>query len=76
MDQLFTIILYLMPDDASRTTRAVSTPSDSYDEIMRLIDPTITYGKGAAIVRMLTYIIGEDCFNHGLTVRRLSLERI
>ena len=42
----------------------VNTP----EEIDAMVDGTITYGKGSAVVRMLNYILGESTFNNALTV--------
>jgi len=32
-----------------------------------MVDPTITYGKGSAVVRMLQYILGKRSFEKALT---------
>ncbi|XP_077985458.1 aminopeptidase N-like [Glandiceps talaboti] len=37
------------------------------DEITEIFD-TISYSKGAAIIRMMNYILGEDTFREGLTL--------
>jgi aminopeptidase N len=45
----------------------VSAQVNTPDEIDSNINPTITYGKGSAIVKMLTYILGEETFRTGLS---------
>lgn len=37
-------------------------------EIDAMVDSTITYGKGSAVVRMLNYILGEKTYVNGLSV--------
>lgn len=54
--------------DSIASTRPISTDIRSAEEIHTNIEPIITYGKGSAVVRMLTYILGEDSFDKGITV--------
>ncbi len=68
MDQFLGLLISIAQDDASNYTRAISTNTNSAIEIMMSVDPIITYGKGAAIVRMVTYIMGEETFDRGITV--------
>jgi aminopeptidase N len=73
MDQLLGLLISIIQEDASNTTRAISSNTNSAVEIMLAIDPIITYGKGSAICRMLTYVMGEETFDRGITVNYLLL---
>jgi aminopeptidase N len=68
-DQLVSLLLNVIQADSSDTTRPVSLEVNTPEEIESNIDGTITYGKGSSIVRLLNYVLGEDTFRRGLTVR-------
>jgi aminopeptidase N len=68
MDQLLGLLISIIQEDASNSTRPISSNTNSAVEIMLAIDPIITYGKGSAICRMLTYVMGEETFDRGITV--------
>ena len=66
-DQLVNLILGVIHADAAPKVRAISIDANTPEEIDAMVDPTITYGKGSAIVRMINYILGEKTFNRALT---------
>ena len=68
-DRLFHLITDIMHRDSTDETREVSADVNKPDEIDQNINPTITYGKGGSIVRMLTYILGKETFQRGLNVK-------
>ena len=72
-DQLINRLLNVIQADSFDTTRPVSLDVNEPEEIESNIDPTITYGKGSSIVRILYYSLGEDTFKRGLTVSFLTL---
>ena len=53
--------------DAEVNVRAISLDANTPEEIDAMVDPTITYGKGSAVVRMLQYILGKTTFEKALT---------
>jgi aminopeptidase N len=57
-----------MHSDSTDDTRRLSMTVNSPDDIEATYNPTITYGKGASIVRMVNYILGDETFKRGLTV--------
>jgi aminopeptidase N len=59
-----------MHSDSTDDTRKLSMTVDTPDDIDATYNPTITYGKGASIVRMVDYILGDETFRRGLTVTR------
>jgi aminopeptidase N len=65
---LFDLLLNVIQSDSSDTTRPVSLDVNTPEEIDANIDPTITYGKGSSIVKMLRYLLGESTFRTGLEV--------
>ena len=52
--------------DSLENVQPVRTEVTSPDEIATLFDGAIVYAKGARLMRMLAYYIGEDNFRHGL----------
>ena len=77
-DRLFQLITDVIQSDSSDETREISTDVNTPEEIDANINPTITYGKGGAIVKMLTYILGEETFRRGLTsyFQKFSLQNV
>ncbi|CAF0711353.1 unnamed protein product [Brachionus calyciflorus] len=65
-DRLFDLLMNVIQSDSSDTTRPVSLDVNTPEEIDANIDPTITYGKGSSIVKMLLYVLGEDTFRNGI----------
>jgi len=60
---------YLAPalqQDSLPSTRPVKTPVSSVDQLNEIVDD-ITYGKGAAVLRMVESYLGEDAFRAGLS---------
>jgi len=53
--------------DALRTSHPVETPCPDAADIMQRFDE-ISYSKGAAVLRMLMDIVGEDTFFEGVSV--------
>ena len=51
--------------DSLRTTRAIRAPVETPDEIEALFD-TITYEKGASVMRMLEAYLGREAFRDGV----------
>lgn len=64
MDQLLSTIQL----DSTEDTREVSADVETPQEIDANINPTITYNKGGAIVKSLSYILGDVTFTKGLSV--------
>ncbi|XP_069102239.1 aminopeptidase N-like [Argopecten irradians] len=54
--------------DGLVTSHPVYVPVSHPDEINEIFD-RISYGKGASIIRMMRFFLGEDTFKRGLTVR-------
>ena len=67
-DRFFHLLTDVIQQDSTDETREVSVDVNTPEEIDANINPTITYGKGGSIVKMLTYVLGEDTFRKGLTV--------
>jgi aminopeptidase N len=61
------VLTDIIQQDSTDQTREVSADVTTSDEINQNLNPTITYGKGASIVNMLTYVLGEETFKKGLT---------
>ncbi|KAG8193545.1 hypothetical protein JTE90_003754, partial [Oedothorax gibbosus] len=51
--------------DSLRTSHPISVPVGHPDEINEIFD-RISYGKGASIIRMMKYFLGDDNFKNGL----------
>ncbi|CAL1295996.1 unnamed protein product [Larinioides sclopetarius] len=51
--------------DCLRTSHPISLPVRHPDEINEIFD-RISYGKGASIIRMMKYFLGDDNFKNGL----------
>jgi aminopeptidase N len=71
-DRLFHLITDVIHKDSTDETREVSADVNTPEEIDKNINPTITYGKGGAIVKMLSYVLGKQTFQKGLQVRSSS----
>ena len=56
LNQLVDLILNVLHADAAPDVRALSLDANTPEEIDAMVDPTITCGKGSAIVRMLNYM--------------------
>ena len=54
-----------LSEDARRTTHAIQTPVENDMRAMDVFD-SITYAKGAAVLRMLEGYLGEDVFRAGV----------
>lgn len=52
--------------DSLPGAQAVRTPVNHPDEISTLFDPSIVYSKGAKLLQMVYYYIGEEAFRLGL----------
>lgn len=52
--------------DSNSHTTAIYAPLEDPKDINEHFDPAITYGKGAAVLRMLHNYIGDDSFRSGL----------
>ncbi len=57
----------MIQQDSTEQTREISAEVYTPEEINENLNPTITYGKGSAVVKMLTYVLGQDTFRAGLT---------
>ncbi|CAF0852077.1 unnamed protein product [Brachionus calyciflorus] len=66
LDTFTDVLMNVIQSDSSDTTRPVSLDVNSPEEIEDNFNPTITYGKGSSIVKMLLYILGEDTFRNGI----------
>jgi aminopeptidase N len=64
-----------MDSDSTDETRRLSISVDTPDDIDATYNPTITYGKGASIVRMVDYILSDETFRRGLTVNSIIISR-
>ncbi len=64
---MFHLLTDIIQQDSNDQTREVSAEVNSPQEIDANINSVITYGKGSAIVKMLTYILGKETFRRGLT---------
>src|SRR3989454_11053028 len=54
-----------LSEDARRTTHAIQTPVENDMRAMDVFD-SITYAKGAAVLRMLEAYLGDDAFRAGV----------
>ena len=54
-----------LSEDARRTTHAIQTPVENDTRAMDIFD-SITYAKGAAVLRMLEAYLGDDAFRAGV----------
>ncbi len=54
-----------LSEDARRTTHAIQTPVENDVRAMDVFD-SITYAKGAAVLRMLEAYLGDDAFRAGV----------
>lgn len=52
--------------DSLKSSHPISVPVNNPDEINEIFD-SISYGKGASIIRMMNYFLGNDTFRRGLT---------
>jgi aminopeptidase N len=52
--------------DSLPNVQSVRTGVRHPDEIQTLFDPSIVYAKGASVLRMLFYLVGEEGFRKGL----------
>jgi aminopeptidase N len=57
-----------MNSDSNENYNPINYEVNSPNEIESIINPIITYGKGSAIVRMLSYILGEKTFIKAISV--------
>ena len=53
--------------DAVASSHAISIDVNNPDEINEIFDD-ITYGKGASMVRMISYFLGNNTFLKGINV--------
>lgn len=58
--------IFALRRDAIDGVQAVQVDVNHPDEISTLFDPSIVYAKGARLMRMLQYYIGDDAFQAGL----------
>lgn len=58
--------IFALRRDAIDGVQAVQVDVNHPDEISTLFDPAIVYAKGARLMRMLQYYIGDDAFQAGL----------
>ncbi|GFT12414.1 aminopeptidase N [Nephila pilipes] len=67
MDQQFVLdeVHDVMDLDCLKTSHPISLPVRHPDEINEIFD-RISYGKGASIIRMMKYFLGDDNFKNGL----------
>ncbi|GFY53408.1 aminopeptidase N [Trichonephila inaurata madagascariensis] len=67
MDQQFVLdeLQDVMDLDCLKTSHPISLPVRHPDEINEIFD-RISYGKGASIIRMMKYFLGDDNFKNGL----------
>jgi aminopeptidase N len=56
---------WALSEDARSTTHAIQTPVENEARAMEIFD-SITYVKGAALLRMLETYLGEDVFREGV----------
>jgi aminopeptidase N len=56
---------WALAEDARRTTHPIQTPVDSDTRATDVFD-SISYGKGAAVLRMMEAYLGEDIFRDGI----------
>lgn len=68
-EQYVSYLLNVLEIDSMSSTRPISIEIKSAEEIQTNIEPVITYGKGSAVVRMLTYVLGVETFDKGITVK-------
>lgn len=54
-----------MEKDSDRSSHAISFPVTRPSDIRRIFDP-ISYSKGASIIRMMQYFLGERAFRRGI----------
>jgi aminopeptidase N len=66
-DRYFHLLTDIIQQDSTDQTREVSADVNTPDEINSNLNPAITYGKGSSIVKMLTYVLGDETFRRGLT---------
>ncbi|XP_067128251.1 aminopeptidase N-like [Centruroides vittatus] len=52
--------------DSLKTSHPISVPVNNPDEITEIFD-SISYKKGASVIRMMNYFLGDDTFRRGLT---------
>ncbi|CAF1062496.1 unnamed protein product, partial [Brachionus calyciflorus] len=65
-DQFLRISFSIMELDSVQSSHPISVEVNDPNEINEIFDG-ITYGKGASIIRMMNYFLGEANFNRGLT---------
>lgn len=53
--------------DSVPSSHPIFVQVNNPDEINEIFDG-ITYSKGAAVIRMMNYFLGESVFNKGLSV--------
>ena len=66
----------MIESDSDNSTRPVSLDVNTPEEIDGNISPTITYGKGSAMVKMLSYILSDKVFTKGLTVTTTKTTKV
>lgn len=54
-----------MEKDSDRSSHPISFPVGRPSDIRRVFDP-ISYSKGASVVRMMQYFLGEPAFKAGV----------
>lgn len=59
-------LIWVFELDALESSHPVSVTVNHPDEIKELFD-SISYSKGAAVIRMMQHFLGEDVFKKGLT---------
>ncbi|XP_069682405.1 aminopeptidase N-like isoform X1 [Periplaneta americana] len=52
--------------DALESSHPISVPVEHTDQIREIFD-RVSYSKGASVIRMMNYFLGEDTFKRGLT---------
>ncbi|MCL4133369.1 UNVERIFIED_CONTAM: hypothetical protein GTU68_051110 [Idotea baltica] len=67
LEQFLTEALqYVFATDSLESSHPISIEVDNPDEIGEIFD-SISYSKGASIIRMMNYYLTEDTFRQGLT---------
>lgn len=73
-DQFINTEFSVMNADSVASSHPVSVDVNTPDEINELFD-AITYNKGASLIRMMNYFLGDKVFLNGLNVNRDLFEQ-
>ena len=60
------VLFFFLLSDSFQSSHPISVPVQHPDAIREIFD-SISYGKGASVIRMMANFLGLEAFNAGIT---------